>query len=409
VFPEGAPTVVLPIRDPLLGPSLEIEAKLFTNSDEAARTIETWIAIDSGASYPTLPEAMAERLRLERLRGVRFKVSAHGSRTYDKQAVLLPVLEMGGLPVRSVLSSVAGDTPLVGESVLAHAPWEIDWDRGTLTLGAPVWPDDTPGVIAVALRHDGPSDTDVATLSVGGHPFDVLLDTGAVMSGLPPSAGNHLPGRAFEATMPFRGALEVIPVRRQFYGEAKLGPASLGTRGFAEIGGRADTVGVLGLDLLAHYRVEVIPGKRLLLRPRQDLWQTGRERIGRWAWTKECPHLGCVRAEIEPAGAEAWLTLEFDRPFSRPMTMVLGCDGDAAALISTSEIWAQGGQMRGEFHHIVARIDAGAVGIVTATVRLGGSLWFARPTACRELSVLDVVPMPDAERPSAKLAAYVAF
>jgi hypothetical protein len=229
------------------------------------------------------------------------------------------------------------------------------------------------------------------------------------LSGLPPSAGNHLPDRAFEATKPLRGALEVIPVRRQFYGEAKLGAASLGTRGFVEIGGRADTIGVLGLDLLGHYRVEVIPGKSLLLRPREDLWQTARERIGRWSWTNECPHLGCVRAEIEPAGAEAWLTLEFDRPFSRPMTMVLGCEGDAAALISASEISAQGGPMKGELHHIVARIGVGAAGIVTATVRLGESLWFARPTACRELAVLDVVPLPDAERPSAKLTAFVAF
>ena len=89
--------------------------------------------------------------------------------------------------------------------------------------------------------------------------------------------------------------------------------------------------------------------------------------------------------------------------------MVLGCDGDAAPLISTSEIWAHGGQMREEFHHIVARIGVGAAGIVTATVRLAGPLWFARPTACRKLSVLDVVPLPDAERPSSKLVAYVAF
>jgi hypothetical protein len=65
--------------------------------------------------------------------------------------------------------------------------------------------------------------------------------------------------------------------------------------------------------------------------------------------------------------------------------------------------------MREEFHHIVARIDVGVAGIVTATVRQAGALWFARPTACRELSVLDVVPLPDAERPSSKLAAYLAL
>src|SRR5262249_51447087 len=220
-------------------------------------------------------------------------------------------------------------------------------------------------------------------------------------SGLPPSVGNHLPSRDFETTMPFRGALEVIPVRRQFFGDTKLGPAPLGNRGLAEIGGRADTIGVLGLDLLGHYRVGVIPGQRLLLRPREDLWQTARERIGRWAWTKDCPHLGCVRAEIEPAGAEAWLTLEFDRPFSRPITMVLGCDGDAAALVSTSEIWAQGGQMRGEFHHIVARIDVGAAGIVTTTVRLRGAPLFSRPPPPRAAPVPALRSSPRGPRPRA--------
>jgi hypothetical protein len=408
LFPPEAASrpVVLALRDPLLGPHVAVEAKLFA-SLEAGAPLETWMVVDSGATDVTLSESITNRLGLSSLPSLRFKISGNGGRTYDAGGVLLPGLALGELRLTSVLASVVGDTPIVGESVLAHARWEIDWDRGTLTLGAPPWPDETPGLVSVPLRHDGPSNTDTLTVSVDGHAFDLLLDTGAIVSALPSSAGASLPTRDFETTMPFRGAVGTIPIRRQFHGETRIGPAELGPRGFAELAGTREATGIFGLDLLGRYRVQVSPGKRVALRPRDDIWQTARERIGRWSWTGDCEHIGCIRARLEPVGRDATLTVTLDRAFSRDVAIVFGCQGDPAAIASESEIFARGGHMRGTLRHVVARVRSDASGILTAPVALGGGTWFARADACHDLAVLDVAPTLPDERRAEPLAAYL--
>jgi hypothetical protein len=182
---------------------------------------------------------------------------------------------------------------------------------------------------------------------------------------------------------------------------------ALGERRFARLIDQEVTHGTLGLDILSHHDLQVLPGARLFMKPRANLWQTAAERIQRWPWTRACEHLGCARARLERAGDDAQLTLTLDRSYPRPVKILLACDQDAAPVISGSDLMAHGGQLRGEFHHLIVRVQDRTPRELHSTVRLAGRLWFGRPGACDEPVVLDVSPLDSTERPSQPAMAQV--
>ncbi len=132
----------------------------------------------------------------------------------DAREGLLSSLALGDLVVRDVSVRATRLDPgkfgsgILGQAILGHAPWEIDWDRGTVTLGATPWPD-APDVIVVPLRRTWA--WDVVTVQVDWHTVDMILDTGTLIVGDP---GGHREGRG---ALGARGGSE-----EESHGEADL-------------------------------------------------------------------------------------------------------------------------------------------------------------------------------------------
>jgi hypothetical protein len=263
----------------------------------------------TSAEDVALPEAMFPELRLALSKDSRGRTSA-----------LLPALNLGDLALRDVVVRPAA-LGLFGQSVLAHAPWEIDWDRGTLILDAPPWAEGTQGAVRLPLRRDGYHD--LVTMQIAGRSIDMVLDTGDSVSHVPMALGptdelHHEWGPTWEGKA-----------------DASLGPFSLGARSLAcDPGIRPGPYGAVGLDILRLYRIRVVPGRELWLRPRvEDVRETVVERVARWDWTRGCAHPGCVEASLATGraapmpGANGQLTivLDMERASPRPVSFVFAC------------------------------------------------------------------------------------
>lgn len=314
-FPEPDRTIVLALRDPLFFPHASVEAVIVG----ASRTT-LWMSIASGSEDVTLPEAVFR------------EVAQRGPTTgrLDESGIL-PRLDFGALQLRDVVVH-PGPSATLGQSVLSHGPWEIDWGRGTLVLNAPPWPEGTPQAACVPLRRDG--FRDIVALSAGGHVFDMVVDTRG-HTRIPDPLGVY---RREEPALDFAW--------RQLDAEASLGSLKLGVRRFdAPISGH-ESHGTLGLAILSSFRFRVVPGREMCLQPSGDVRTTAATRVSRWDWTRGCSHIGCVEARVDvgpdsdtrPAQLSRTVVLEMERPYLRPALLVLGC-GAAATVVMPLSAW----------------------------------------------------------------------
>jgi predicted aspartyl protease len=418
VFPAAASPTVLAIRDPLRFPELSVDAHVTGTN---ARQAPIWMLVDSGASEVFLPAKLSESLGLPKLGRVRPLVFGP-TKTTGMTVARVPVLALGDLAVRQLLVGAIEGNPLavggiLGESVLRHAPWEISWDRGTLTLGARYWADE-PGVTPLPLHRMERYPTDEIEVCVNGQPVKMLLDTGASASALPEDVATSL-GLSYEqvpALPLFVGMGGAINVSRLYTGRLEIGGTQIAEQAF--IGLPAHRPAVLGIDVLSRFDLLVVPGQRALLRARGDLRTTAAARIGRWAWIpKTCVSAGCLQARID--AEEMTLTLEAKLPGA--VELLLGCAAPAAASpfqpVDVREaLRGLGGMLdllarrpprpeavtrspspEPQFRHLVVRMFGIEAGPRTVTAKRVGERWFSPAgPGCSELEVLDVVPLPGA-------------
>src|SRR5262249_54453402 len=155
------------------------------------RPWSTWMYVDSGVPWSVLlPPVSVARL------GPHYAdwcvtVVPFGFKSWQVGSLgLLSSLTLGDLMVRDVpvtvtrLDGAMSRPGYLGQGILDHAPWEIDWDRGTLTLGATPWPEG-PDMIVVPLRRR--LGKDMVTVQVDGHPIELELDTGSSLSVIRPA------------------------------------------------------------------------------------------------------------------------------------------------------------------------------------------------------------------------------
>jgi hypothetical protein len=155
---------------------------------------------------------------------------------------------------------------------------------------------------------------------------------------------------------------------------------------------------MLGLDVLSRFDFLVVPGKRIVLRPRGDLRSLTRQRLERWAWLPSCPSPGCLTArfEDEPLGA---LTLEVEENLHRTLSVTLVC---AAETTLQSDKLTLASLMTSDgfgvpFTRVVVRLQRLVRGRHRIHVPHAARFWFAPDgSGCRELRVLDIAP----ERPN---------
>jgi predicted aspartyl protease len=391
VFPSSPPITRLAIRAPLVRPDLSVTATLHASE---RRTSPVWMTVDSGATGVTLPTETFYSLGLDALRGVTVRIEDPSGRVFERDAGELPHVSLGPLVVDDVVVALGGSATVLGQSVLAHAPWEIDWDRGLLVLGATPWEGGTATL--VPLRKMG--DADVVTVHIDGAPIDMVLDTGAFASTLPDPVGTTagLSSRRLPPTVLHSLGGEVL-VRRVFAGNARLGALSLGRMEMGAIasGGRRAALGLLGLDVLSRFHLQVVPGRHLALRPREDVRATRSERIGRWSFVPtSCEHAGCVHATLAPAGEDAKLSVTLEADLDRSVEVLLGCAGDHGdTVVPTGSSFGFGDPV-GVARHVRTRLASRARGSVTTAIIPRGAHWFESGGAeCRSLEALDVSPL----------------
>ena len=412
VFPKSPPVTRLPIRGPLVRPDLTVMATLHVNEKHSS---PVWMLVDSGATGVTMPAAAFHSLGLDVLRGVTVRQEDPSGRVIVRDAGLVPQMALGELMLTDVVTALGGGATVLGQSVLAHAPWDIDWDRGVLTLGAAAWPAGGDTTI-VPIRRVG--DAEVVTIDLDGAAIDMVLDTGAFASMIPESVGEatHLATRRMPPTVMRSLGGEVI-VRRVFSGNVRLGARVVGRNEFAALktGGRRASMGLLGLDVLARFQLQVVPGSHLALRPRGDVRKFTAERIARWSFVPTtCEHPGCVHASLAAKGSDAKLTVTLDAELDRPIEVLLGCAGDRDdTSVPTGSSFAFGAAPD-IARHVRVRLPNTKRGAVSETVMTNGASWFTGGGAdCHVLEALDVSPLaafssgatPEASPPEVELQA----
>jgi len=364
VFPTSPPVARLAMRSPLVRPDLSVAANVRASKNRVA---PIWMTVDSGATGVTLTNTTFAPLGLDMLTGVKVRSEDPLGRTLVREAGLLPELALGDLVVEDVGAAIGGEATVLGQSVLAYGTWEIDWDRGLLTLGASPWPEGGDTTF-VPLRTDG--DAEIVSLTMDGTPLDMIVDTGARLSTIPESVGTRS-GLAMQrgrpTTLNALGGGELV-VHRLFSGEARLGSRDLGNVVLAALatGGRRAGYGLLGLDVLSRFHLQIVPGSHLALRPRGDERKTAAERVARWSFVpRTCEHLGCVRVERAPR--QLVMTLEAD--LAQTVELWLACTDDHVA------------------GHVRVGVARGPLGATSKTS-------LPAEFECPSLQVVDVAPIP---------------
>jgi predicted aspartyl protease len=419
VFPAAAGPTVLAIRDPLDARELSVEARVVGTN---ARQAPLWMLVDSGASSVSLPAELTQSLGMV----TRGRAAVSGpTRPPGTAVAVVPELALGDLVFRQLLVGISKGSPtrvrgILGQSVLRQAPWEISWDRGTVTLGAQPGAN-APGVHPMPLRRMERYPTDEIEVRINGQPVKMLFDTGASLSRLPEDVAASL-GLSSEPVPPlpfFVGVPGVVNVSRLYTGSLAIGGTEIDRQVF--VGVPAHSPAVLGLDVLSRFNLLVVPGQRALLTARADVRTTAAARIARWAWVpKTCAAPGCVQARIGPDRLE--LVVEAKLPGS--VNVLLGCAGPVAAspfqppdgvrrlheeldrlagrslLPATSTSTPSSAPSPADerqFRHLAVRMFGLEPGPRTVVAPRVGEQWFsAAGLGCRDLEVLDVVPLPAA-------------
>lgn len=382
-FPTTTTVTRLPIRAPLVRPDLRVMATLRANEK---RTSTLFMTVDSGATGVTMPATAYHALGLETLRGVTIRSGDPFGRILTHDAGEVPEMILGSLTVREVITAL-GDAPVLGQSILTHAPWEIDWDRGMLTLGGNAWAGDARTTL-IPVRHE--ADGEVVRILVDGVPIDMILDTGAFVSMIPETRGDGLSARRLPPTILGSVGGETI-VRRAFVGNVKLGALDVGVNEFAAVAtaGRRATFGLLGLDVLSRYQLQVVPGKHLALRPRGDVRQMTAERLARWSFLPtSCEHPGCVHGELSEGSK---LTVTLDADLAQSIEVLLGCKGDRDDTFVPTGSSFGFGHPPAIARHVRVRMPGIRRGEALHTTIPNASLWF--DAECRTLEALDVSPL----------------
>jgi len=409
ILPEKPSSAVLPIRDPILRPDLAVEAVVH---GPGGKTAAIWLLLDSGATIGSLPTAVAADLRLIEERPATMIAVNGAART---SLVVAPRLDLGELGVSRVafllntLGGPANELGVAGQSVLARMPWEIDWDRGLVTLGATATPWADSGEVTSVPLEPFAGGVEMVTAHINGRPLRMMLDTGALVSAIPESAADEM-GLEAETVPPhtFGGATGPFRADRVYVADIELGSAKL--RGQRFMTSVSQNLAVLGRDILGQFNVAIVPGHRLSLWRRGDLRATAEARVRRWRWMPACPSVGCARARIEPAGTGGRLELDIEAPLPGPIEILFGCADRPAG---TEEIVTSGqraldpdphGLGPPTFNHIIVGLRAPTLG-KTYTALADAARFRASPMAppCSELTVLDVAPASQSGRERAEL------
>jgi len=392
VFPTGATTSwQIPLYEPLTGYGPKVMATVCGPARAGKpRTCEdTLLYVDTGSSSSALPAATFERLGIETT-GSHFATleDAAGDRR-PWSGALVPEMRLGDvLSLSDVVVSVQERTAILGLDVLTAHGWRIDFDRGTLVLGAQPAP---PATGTARLPIGGFPRRTIIELSVQGRGVPLLLDTGAPITVIdkPWLRELGLPLRTLKFGWPLSSRDPNVRLDEATDAVLRLGETDLGRRQVVvhPHGNDGLTRGMLGLDVVGDYAFGVTDGA-LVLAPRAPTpFAAAPERIARWRDLPSCPGVpGCVSVQLEPA-ERIRVRVRSSVSSARPWRYLFGCV-DGAGRPRKFPFWIEIG---------LRTQTAGQERVVE--VPMPEPIRQAWPAECPALALLDVNPVLPAGRP----------
>jgi aspartyl protease len=391
-FPERLQQVVLPMRDPLEQPDLAVVATLEGHGGKR-RTI--WMRVDTGATHSTIPAGLLRELGLTELGTTKIR-GVHGLLIVPVAS--LPRLFLGAMAVERVpvlgltFPSELREHGVLGQSVLDQAPWEISWDRATITWNATPWTDGGDVTAWPLVRGD--HGFDFIDARINGVAIRMELDTGGTVSAIPKNLAAAIglvphPAPNF-VSRTIHGERAIGPV---FVADLEIGSSNLPRQFFSE--DPPGAFGRVGLASLVSYEVQIFPGSRLLIRPRNpDMRATAAMRIRRWPWMPSCRSAGCFRGYLEGSGEGGRIIFEPEATLPHPVAILFGC-----AEVSDPD-WVRPHVLRGEpeppFRHVRLELMPGDYRAISLSLPdVEKVLVLPSGQRCRELTALDVFPLRD--------------
>ena len=393
------------MHSPLDPPDLSIEATL---EGPVGKRKTIWMAVDTGSSFSVVPQTLLGDLG----------VGEAGTVTLDAlgrpalfHVGVVPRVSLGELTIERLVVGGGAMPPnvrdhgVLGGSTLYQAPWEISWDRGTVTFNATPWPPEA-NVWSLPLL---PTKDQTIEIEVGLNnvPVRMFVDTGATFStverrvaeqlGLPAASAGPSGLTGLGGSLPTTG--------RVVLADLQLGSRTLEGQVFAEV----DTDHpLLGLSALAAYDLQILP-RRISFKPRNpDMRATAAERIGRWPWMPACPDPGCVRGYVEGSSDAARIVFEFEAEFPRPVEIVFGCAESAEP--DWLKPWGLRTDLGTPYRHVRLEIDEARVeneenvrpiaADSLAVANIDEQLLLPNGRPCRDLRPLDVSPVRDVGLPA---------
>jgi Aspartyl protease len=297
------------------------------------------------------------------------------------------------------------DHGILGGSTLYQVPWEISWDRGTVTLNATTWPD--RGEVSSLPLY--PNDAHAVEIdgALNGVPLRMVVDTGATFSVIPQRLAERLALHDVPLTL---AGLTGAGGPFQTTGRMAIADLSLGSRklpGQVFVETNDGSQPVLGLSALAYYDLQ-IQALRISFKARNpDMRATAMARIGRWPWMPTCRDPGCVRGHVQGSGDGAQIVFEFEADLPRPVEILFGCaEGTEPDWLKP---WGLQTGRGPPYRHVRFEIDEARVEMERSLSPMTASSFrianieklLVRPNGepCRELLPLDVAPVRDAGLP----------
>lgn len=364
---------------PLYEPLTAHAPQLWASARQGSKQLDALLVVDSGSTVSALSEETLAALgaQVSTWRGAS-AIDAAGMRA-RLRGVTLEELQLGELNVREMQLASSGAVGLLGVDILGQRDWELDLDRGLLTLGAAPWPS---GAAVVTLPARPLRGHRVVELSVAGQAVPLLLDTGGHFT-----AVNETTLRSLGLSpLPLERELTFVSVHGKFHVAQRyraalaLGEIELGTRDLLPRSHRCDAwrCGMLGWDVLNGFSLQVGPDS-VRLKPRAAVLSTVAERVRRWPAAPVCDDTpACVLVQLEPGTNAARLQVLADYP--EPYAFLFGCL-DESGQLRDDVPWLDVGILRARAGHAIDAMH----GIPEPLRRTWGA-------QCRNWALLDINP-----------------
>lgn len=353
-FPRHRESWEIPLFRPLTSDTLLVWGMAQSTGEDApkgeVKSVGVPFLVDSGASGNIIGESLLDQLGVKRKTYRNVIVSGASGREKFWRGGLVPKLDFGGLILEDVAFLESEDSHVIGNTVLAAFPWEVDYDRGVLVINAPAWSEnDVTASFKLAERYQ--SGVDSTEVVLDGHETLMLVDTGASNTSLDSSLARKIGLERRQLADDEKERYQSLYNRSTVHALYRVEHFKVGGIDMGELTMRPlpnmqlgpalnkKITGLIGMNFLSRYRFRVTASDSLELRPRRCVVETANERCSRWDWVPRCDErTGCVSAHLEKRDSGPVAVMAFEKAYDKAASFAFGCIDAQGALVPKTPI-----------------------------------------------------------------------